>query len=505
MTPLIQQLDLFPAFRLNSVRQRSELVNKSPHARLSRLGPMDKVLLWRYKQAMETQLTDESSAEHREQALLFELPEPTTIGPPEAEGGGPARLRTVERHQVGYFAMALDELLPEDHQARVVWSYVEGLDLTPLLERIAAVEGRAGRSPADPKILIGLWLYATLRGVGSARELNRLCASHAAYRWICGGVSMNYHTLADFRTAHPEFLNQLLTQSAAVLMHQGLVRIDRVAQDGMRVRASAGAASFRRRATLEECLNTAQEHVEQLRAELESDPTAATKRQQAARERVARERRERVQRARAELPGIEAKKKAPEKEKARCSITDPEARAMKMADGGYRPAYNVQLATDTAAQLIVGVDVINLGSDQGQMAPMVGQIEERHGEPPAEMLVDGGFVKKQDINQVSPATTVYAPVMKSKDPQRDEHTPRADDSQAVAQWRVRMGTAQAKKIYKERASTAECVNAIARNRNLQQFRVRGLRKVRAVALWYALAHNLMRAVALRAEGAAKDM
>jgi len=282
-------------------------------------------------------------------------------------------------------------------------------------------------------------------------------------------------------------------------MHQGLVTIDRVAQDGMRVRTSAGAASFRRRATLEECLNTAQEHLEQLRAELESDPTAATKRQQAARERAARERCERVRRALAELPDIEAKKKAQDKEKARCSTTDPEARVMKMADGGFRPAYNVQLATDTAAQIIVGVDVINSGGDQGQMAPMVEQIEERHGEPPDEMLVDGGFVKKDDIDQVSPATTVYAPVMKSKDPQRDEHTPRADDSQAVAEWRVRMGTEEAKEIYKERASTAECVNAIARNRNLQQFRVRGLRKVRAVALWYALAHNLMRAAALRAK------
>lgn len=457
---------------------------------------------------MDTPLTDESSAERPPQALLFELPQATTAeetGPPEPEGGGRARLRSANRYQLGYFAMALDDLLLEDHQARVVWSYVEGLDLTPLLVRIAAVEGRAGRSPADPKILLALWLYATLRGVGSARELNRLCESHAAYRWICGGVSMNYHTLADFRTAHPEFLDQLLTEGTAVLMHQGLVTIDRVAQDGMRVRASAGAASFRRRATLEECLNTAQEQMEQLRAERESDPAAANQRRQAARERAARQRAQRVRQALAELPGIEAKKKAQEKEKARCSTSDPEARVMKMADGGYRPAYNVQLATDTAAQIIVGVDVTNSGGDQGQMAPMVEQIEERHGQPPEEMLVDGGFVKKEDIDQVSPATTVYAPVMKSKDPERDEHTPRADDSEAVAQWRVRMGTEEAKEIYKQRASTAECVNAIARHRGLQQFRVRGLQKVRAVMLWYALAHNLMRAAALRAAVAAQGM
>jgi transposase len=456
---------------------------------------------------METQITDETPVEPPSQGLLFEVPEDAAAEghPPPPEGSGNARLRRANRRQVRFYPMALDELLSEDHEARVVWNYVEGLDLNPLLARIAAVEGRAGRSPADPKILLALWLYAALRAVGSARELNRLCEYHAAYRWICGGVSMNYHTLSDFRTDHLAFLDELLSQGVAVLMQQDLVKVDRVAHDGMRVRASAGAASFRRRPTLEECLHVAEEQIQHLRAELEADPAAASKRQQAARERAARERAQRVQQALAQLPEIEAKKKSAEKKKARCSTTDPEARVMKMADGGYRPAYNVQLATDTKTQVIVGVDVTNSGGDRGQMAPMVEQIESRHGQPPAEMLVDGGFVKKEDIDEVSPpagGTVVYAPVMKSKDPQRDEHTPRADDSPAVAEWRVRMGTEEAKQIYKERAATAECVNGIARNRGLQQFRVRGLVKVRAVALWYALAHNMMRAAALRAQAAA---
>lgn len=135
---------------------------------------------------------------------------------------------------------------------------------------------------------------------------------------------------------------------------------------------------------------------------------------------------------------------------------------------------------------------------------MIAQHQQRYEEVPDEALVDGGFVKKTDIDQVSPpqgGTTVYAPVMESKDPQRDPHTPRDDDSLAVAEWRQRMATDDAKVIYRQRASTAECVNALARSRGLQRFLVRGLRKVKAVVLLYVLAHNLMRAVALRAAAA----
>jgi transposase len=404
-----------------------------------------------------------------------------------------------------YRASALDDSLPEDHPARLIWQYVEGLDFTSIHEQIRSVEGHAGRRPADPRILLTLWLYATLQGVGSARELARLCTMHVAYQWICGDVSMNHHGLSDFRTSHGEFLDRLLTESVATLMHEGLVTLDRVAQDGMRVRASAGAASFRREKTLEECLAEAEEQVQSLRRELEADPGAANKRQQAARERAARERKERIQNALDQLDEVRSKKKPKDRDNARVSTTDPDARVMKMADGGFRPAFNVQFATDTASQVIVGVEVTHCSSDQGQMAPMVEQIEERHGKAPDEMLVDGGFVKKSDIDKVSPPqgkTTVYAPVMKSKDPDRDAHTPRSDDSTAVAQWRERMATDKAKEIYKDRAASAECVNAIARNRGFWQFPVRGSPKVRVIGLWYALVHNLMRTVALRAASAA---
>jgi IS5 family transposase len=171
-----------------------------------------------------------------------------------------------------------------------------------------------------------------------------------------------------------------------------------------------------------------------------------------------------------------------------------------MGDGGFRPAYNVQLATDTQTQVITGVDVTNSGGDFGKLAPMADQHEARYQERPKEMLVDGGFAKKEDIETVEQAgSTVYAPVPASKDPERDTHTPRSDDPPEVAAWRQRMATPEAKEIYKERASTAECVNAQARNRGLYQVRVRGLPKVKAIALWYVLAHNLLRIARLRAE------
>jgi transposase len=434
------------------------------------------------------------------QNVLFDLGPAIEAAPPVST----PRLRYANRAQASMRVCALDDLIPHDHAVRIVWDYVGALDLSPLLAKIQARETHAGAPATDPRILMSLWLYATLRAVGSARELNRRCdleRGEVPFQWICGEVSVNYHMLADFRTVHGVFLDTVLTQSVAALRHEGLVKMERVAQDGIKVRANAGASSFRRRKTLEDHLAEADGQVQALKAELETDPAAGNRRQAKARERAARERQRRLQQALRNLDEIAALKKPTDKE-ARASTTDAEARVMKMGDGGFRPAFNAQLATDTATQIITGVDVSNSGGDQGKMAPMVHQHEERYGAAPGQMLVDGGFTKKEDIVDVSPphgTTTVFAPVQKSKDPERDPHTPRADDAPAVAAWRQRMATPEAKAIYKERASTAECVNAHARNRGLYQFRVRGLEKVKAVVLLYVLAHNLMRAATLRAE------
>jgi transposase len=423
-------------------------------------------------------------------------------GSDESSPRQPPRLRRAERQQL-IPAMPLEDLLEAEHPARLVWDFVLGLDLTPLEDQIGSRLGGPGRAALDPRIGLALWLFATLEGVGSARALAELCQEHNAFRWLAGGVAVNHHTLSDFRVAHVAFLDQLLTDAVAVLREQDLVDLNRVAQDGVRVRASAGAASFHRRRTLQEHLQEAEDQVQRLKQELEDDPAAGRRRQAAARQQAAADRTTRLRHALRRLPELEAKKKPSDKDEARTSSTDPEATVMKMADGGFRPAYNVQFATDTASQVIVGVDVVTTGSDAGQMAPMVQQLERRYDVVPAEYLVDGGFAQHDQIDAVTArGSTVYAPVPKPRDPQVDRYAAKPDDSAAVAAWRARMATDTAKTIYKERAATAECVNALARSRALVLLKVRGPLKVRAIALWHAVAHNLLRGIRLRAAAAA---
>jgi transposase len=438
--------------------------------------------------------------------MLFDLGQAKTAD--RAAETGPAaapRLRLAERQQGEYRLVVLDRMLPADHQVRVVWDYVCGLDLAPLLSKVQAVEGKPGRDTTDPRLLLCLWLYATLEGIGSARELDRLCTEHLAFMWICGGVTVNYHLLADFRVEHAEVLDQLLTHSVAVLRSEGLVDLERVAQDGMRVRASAGASSFRRRGKLEAFLKEAKDQVERLRTELQGDPAASSKRRQAAQARAAKERVQRLEQALEQLKKVEAareKREKGSKDQARASTTDPEARKMKMADGGFRPAYNAQLATDTDSRIIVGVDMTNAVSDSGQMGPMLDEIQERHDQVPKEYLVDGGFATRADITYAATEheVTVYAPIKEENKKQqagKDPFAPQPGDSEVVKEWRRRMGTEEARRLYRLRAATAEWSNAQARNRGLYQVTVRGLVKVKAVLLLYALAHNLLQARVLR--------
>ncbi len=414
------------------------------------------------------------------------------------ESGGVPRLERPVRNQVLMLNSDLEGLLPDDHQARMVWSYVEQADMSELYAAVRAVEGGAGRPAIDPRILLALWLYATLDGVGSARVLEKLCEDSIPYRWICGGVSINHHTLSDFRSQSGAVLDELLTDSVAMLRAKKLVTLNRVAHDGVRVRASAGSGSFHREETLERCLDEAQAQVEALRRELNDDPGAGKRRHKAARERAAREREERITEALKQYPDVKKKKKH-DKDQARVSTTDPDARKMHMADGGFRPAYNVQLSTDCASQVIVNVDVIQSGSDSGQLEPAIQQIQKRHEMTPKEVLVDGGYVKQEAIENLSSLPhecTVYAPMpaRKFQEKPKDQHC--VEEPPHITAWRKRMETQQGKTIYKERAATAECVNAQARNRGLQQFPVRGLKKVRAVALLFALAHNVMRTASL---------
>lgn len=462
--------------------------------------------------------TPEPGPDRREATLFDESQLPIAAAPHErveAPSPGAARVMSAQRDQIELRACDLDSLLGSDHAARTVWAFVQSLDLGPLHARIKSVAHAAGRPAIDPAILVALWLWATIDGVGSAREIDRLCERDDAYRWICGGVGVNYHTLAEFRTRHVDWLDAQLTRSIASLLERKLVTLSVVSQDGMRVRAAAKAASFRRRGRLEKFMHEARAQVDALKAELDEDAGAGTRRKQAARERAAREREGRIARALATLQEIEAREPAkkdrkkeiqepdnaappdgkPPKAEAepRVSTTDPEARVMKMADGGFRPAFNAQLAVDTATQLIAGVALVNIGSDMGQMVPMHEQIEQRYGHSPAHWLADGGYAKLQAIDEVAQrGTQPVMPPPRSRDPGVDPFAPKSTDSPNVAQWRARMASDQAKELYRQRAATIECTNAQVRRRGLYQFLVRGQLKARGVLLWHALAHNLMR-------------
>ncbi|HEY8709975.1 MAG TPA: IS1182 family transposase [Burkholderiaceae bacterium] len=481
---------------------------------------------------------------NQDAGLFEDLPEPSEAQVRDARaldeakrGQGAPRVLEPNRAQVELRASDLKSLLAEDHRARLVWNYVERQDLGALYDAIKARGAAPGRGAISPRILFSLWLYATLDGVGSGREVDRLSREHDAYRWICGGVAVNYHVINDFRAGNDQLMDELLTDNVAALAAVGAITLERVAQDGMRVRADAGAASFRRQGRLEEHLTEARELVQTLKAQVEADPTEGKRRSQAAKLRAAREREECIRQALEQLPEVAAAKRrnGGKAEEARASTTDADARVMKMGDGGFRPAYNVQFATTCGSQVIVGMDVVTAGSDMAQLAPMVDQVEQRLGQCPQQWLVDGGFPAHEQIDAVADRTELYAPVPKprapkSKDQAKDtakdqakdqaketakdgqdgapdpdeqaalapenEFTPRPGDSQAVAKWRNRMNTDAARELYKERAATAECVNAQARKHGLLRMPVRGLAKVKSVVRLYALAHNLMRIVAL---------
>jgi transposase len=431
------------------------------------------------------------------EGLFDELPE--DVGAREPRAAGEVRLREPERDQIGLRVVDIDSLIGQDHSARVIWAYVAKLDLSELERAIKAREHTPGQAPASPRLLLALWLYATSEGVGSARALARLCESHDAYRWLCGGVSVNYHGLADFRSGHGAMLDRLLTETVATLSVAGVIDLDEVVQDGMRVRASAGAASFRRRKKLYKELKKAERLVARLKQENDDDPDASNRRLRTARERAAREREARVRAALNEMAALEAErarraktnKNQVERQGApRASTTDPEARVMKMPDGGFRPAYNCQLGTVAGGQIVVDAAAVAKGSDRGLIRPMLNRLARRYGRKSKRHLVDGGFNKNADTEWASEnGVKIYGPPANSKH-KTDPYAPREDDGPGVAAWRRRMKSPHGKSVYKRRA-LGECINARFRGWKLHQFSVRGSAKVTAVLHLYALANNIL--------------
>ena len=377
---------------------------------------------------------------------------------------------------------------------------VEKLALDRFHEPIKARAGEAGRGATDPQLLVALWLYACIRGIGSARELARRCRESAPFQWLCGGVSVNYHLLADFRTGYGAALDDLFAQVIASLVDKDVVRVSRVSQDGVRLRLSAGASSFRRQQRLQQMLEESRQHVEQLRDQVDSPEHAAlSARQRAARKRAAAEKLPRLEQAIAQLQelkrkqaeaarrtghgkrGVQIRNRPP-----RVSTTDAQARVMKMPNGGFNPAVNVQLAADTASRAILGVEVSNEGSDNaGLSEPMRRQVEQRTGGKVKQQLIDGGYMRSEDIEQAHVhGVELFVPPKPARQARNQgrELEPKRGDTEAVLAWKQRMAGEEGKEIYKKRAATSETVNGDLRSyRGLSQFTVRGLNKIRCVA------------------------
>jgi transposase len=440
-----------------------------------------------------------------DEQLFEDLPEQERS---QADLRGAPRLREPERMQVSMQISALDDLIAEDHPVRAVWALVERLDLSTLHDAIKAREGQPGHPPAAPKLMLALWLWATVDGVGSARQLDRLCRDHLVYRWLCGGVSMNYHSLSTFRIAHLAVLERLLARGVASMVDAGLVSLDTLAQDGLRVRAGAGASSFRRRARLDDLHTAAQRRVARLRAEVETDPAAGDQRRRAAKERGAREREARIAAAQERMKELEAererrektnKKEVAKQKPPRASTTDADARVMKMSDGGWRPAYNMQIISSPEHQVIVAVDIDTSGSDRGLAQPGIETVH-AEGYEPSNYLVDGGFTKNDAIEWAhAKDIKLWCPVGQTKHG-TDPYAPKKGDGVGVADWRERMQSQDGKTFYRLRAEH-ECINAHARRMGLRQLTLRGKVKARIHLLWFAVSHNMMRFFALNARAA----
>ncbi|HEX4139960.1 MAG TPA: IS1182 family transposase [Candidatus Methylacidiphilales bacterium] len=418
----------------------------------------------------------------------------------------PARLRVPDRLQSEMVVLCPDDLISKEHQARVVWQVCQSQDLSDFCEPIKARQGVCGRDATSPVLLVALWLYATVRGVGSARELARLCKESKPFQWLCGGVSLNHHTLSDFRVDHGAALDALFTRIIATLVEKKLVKVSRISQDGTRVRACAGAASYRRHERLQKLMEDARQHVQELKKLLEDPEKSAglSAKQKAARTRAARERQQRVEAAINRLPELKKKqeklaKRKSEKEKKklkepRASTTDAEATVMKMSNGGFNPALNVQLATDPESRAIVGVEVSGEGNDHHLAKAMRQQVEQRSGQKVSEHLVDGGYLVKEEIEEAAgEGVTMYVP---PKPPRKQkpgsQYEAQRGESQVLSEWRQRMGSAAGQEIYKQRAATSETANGDLRtHRGMDRMLVRGVKKGRCVALWCALAYNVM--------------
>ncbi len=423
-----------------------------------------------------------------------------------------------DRAQLRWDMVDLDSQLPDDHRARLVWAFVEGLDLSEFYERIKARDAVAGRPATDPRVVLAVWLYATLEGIGSARAIDRLCQQHAAYRWLCGGAPINHDLLAEFRRENAALLDRLLTQSVTGLIAEKLVTLEELAikpapakAGGTKVRAHAGRGSLSKSKRLESIEKAVAERVAELKSELDTDPAEPERRCKRRALQAAEERARRVKQAQQKLAELEQEKaerakthptEEAKKGEPKVSVSDPEARLMRLPDGAAAPAWNVQVAT--ANGFIVEIDPTDRRQDSGAAPGLVEKVAERCGRAPQRLLADTTAMTRDDIVKLTerhPDLTVYSPPPAER-PNVTAKTlcsrrwRRRHEPPAVMAWRARMASEEGQEVYRRRKLT-ERAHGIIKTRGMTRFLVHGREKVRSVCLLQALALNLSWANTLR--------
>jgi len=455
----------------------------------------------------------------------------------------------------------VETLVGEEHPARLFWGFLERVDLSEFAAGVRSREGTAGRPGTDPRLLIAIWLYAYSRGIGSAREVSRQMEWEPGFRWLAALEVINHHTLSDFRVAHQAALERLFGEVLGLFEHEGWIRLERVMQDGTKIRAQCGASSFRGRESLERHLERAREHVRRVSASSEEEP-----RRQRARERGAREREERIEQALEQWRRLKETKQQDKKSyQPKVSLTEPEARIMKTSEGGLVPCYNVQVSTDAGHGLIVDTAVTTEVNDHHQLVGAMDRVEARFRRRPGQVVADGDYTTNRSVvamaqrgidfygswsraagrggwrshqppefrkeafryhadgdryecpagkfldfsgRQVQANGTVqrfyrspteqcrgcehYAECVRGKT-RRGRVVTHQEVIVEVEQFRRKMETAEAQRIYRQRSEVAEFPFAWFKSFfRLRRFHVRGRAKAGMEALWVSLTFNLLR-------------
>ena len=307
------------------------------------------------------------------------------------------RFEPINREQMVMRVVDVEQLVEQDHPVRAIWEFVGRLDLSSFCEQIRAVEGERGRPTHHPRLMICLWVYAYSRGVSSAREIARLCEYEPGCQWLTGMKVVNHHSLSDFRVDHGKALEKLFAEILGVLTLEGLIDLERVMHDGTKIKACASKGTFRGEKRVEEHLEIARRHVEEMKAQSDEDMKGRVAK---ARQRAKREKQERLESAVEEFKKIRASRSEgrKKKEEIRVSEIEPEARNMKYKDGGYAPSYNAQVSADRLGGMIVGVGLSQSPTDYDELLGSVDRVEHNTGKLPVQVVADGGYTSGNNIH-----------------------------------------------------------------------------------------------------------